>query len=985
MTGAKGRSRRPGSLKNTLVISVGSLLVMLTVGNFVLNVVSAKRYLQGQLETQAQDAATALGLSLSTLLEKGDEVTASSMIDAFFDRGYYDHVTLWNANGEAWIVRQAEKTQQTVPGWYRRLIKLDAPLASADVVKGWNRLGSVSVKVNPGASYERMWQAMVAELVWFMSVFVLAILALLAIVSSALRPIASMVRLANGVVNRDFSIRAEESGASELVRVSKSMNLMLDRLQLIFREQMEQIDLLRSEVHLDPVTGLLNRAEFDRQLTAELDSRDAIPNGNLIIVQVRDFAGFNNQFGRNTGDTLLCAVAEQIVSRVKTCDGVFIGRRTGADFVVYLPALADAKAESIAGAVIQNVVSLPAIKEWCSDDIIHAGIASASGHGASVLLSNADMALRKAQNEHTNGWQRYVENAVESVSAGIGQSSEWRQAIRHALQVSGVSLHFQPVFLAPKEPVLYYKSLARLVLRDKEVSAGIFMPMVERFGLLAEFDRHVVSLAVRELDESLHCGVNLGVSISTESALDDGFVAWVEAFLTAHVSAAHCLMVEIPEYVVQRKPTAFAGWFDLARRLGCTLVVDKFGLSSLPFSYLKKYPVRWLKIDRHFLEGLENNRENKFYIQSVIQIAHSLDIKVIECKGGYMSANLFVEFCKDRWDDIQDYFGGGVLPKIIGGVLGLYLLVAVILGVVWSYPPDLFSVVENKQNALQEMSAEDTVGVATTATLVTIADKLLDKNGGYISNDFFPPGIWLDNIKYWEYGVLIQVRDLARAFRQDMSRSQSQSVEDKDLKVAEPQFNFDNKSWLIPATESEYRQGIEALQSYLQRLVNPQKADAQFYARADNLRNWLQNVETRLGSLSQRLSQSVGKRQWDTSLAGDANAKQSTDRAEVEDIKTPWLQIDNVFYEARGTAWALIHIMKAIEIDFRSVLQDKNALVSLRQIITELESTQETVWSPMILNGSGFGTLANHSLTMASYLSRVNAAIIDLRSLLQQG
>ena len=77
--------------------------------------------------------------------------------------------------------------------------------------------------------------------------------------------------------------------------------------------------------------------------------------------------------------------------------------------------------------------------------------------------------------------------------------------------------------------------------------------------------------------------------------------------------------------------------------------------------------------------------------------------------------------------------------------------------------------------------------------------------------------------------------------------------------------------------------------------------------------------------------------------------------------------------------------VKAVEVDFVDVLEKKNAKVSLQQIIRELEATQETVYSPMILNGSGFGMLANHSLTMSSYISRASAAIIDLRSLIQQG
>jgi hypothetical protein len=81
----------------------------------------------------------------------------------------------------------------------------------------------------------------------------------------------------------------------------------------------------------------------------------------------------------------------------------------------------------------------------------------------------------------------------------------------------------------------------------------------------------------------------------------------------------------------------------------------------------------------------------------------------------------------------------------------------------------------------------------------------------------------------------------------------------------------------------------------------------------------------------------------------------------------------------------LIQLLRAVEVDFKSVLEKKNALVSLRQIIRELESTQETLWSPMVMNGSGFGLVANHSLVMASYIARANAGIIDLRGLLTQG
>ena len=317
--------------------------------------------------------------------------------------------------------------------------------------------------------------------------------------------------------------------------------------------------------------------------------------------------------------------------------------------------------------------------------------------------------------------------------------------------------------------------------------------------------------------------------------------------------------------------------------------------------------------------------------------------------------------------------------------LGAYLLVCLVLGFYWSSEPDMFAVKERADQRAAAMGVDNVIGFTTTSTLMEITETLLNKPGGYLSNDVFPPGIWLDNIPNWEYGVLVQVRDFSRALRKDFSRSQSQSTEDKDLAIAEPQFHFDNDSWAVPSSESEYEHGLEALDNYLRRLADPKEPSAQFYARSDNLRQWLADVETRLGSLSQRLSASVGRQRLNTDLAGDPAAQQSTPAGYDQEVKTPWNQIDDVFYEARGTAWALAHILRAIEVDFRDVLAKKNALVSVRQIIRELEATQEPLWAPMVMNGSGFGLFANHSLVMASYISRANAAIIDLRELLSQG
>ncbi len=320
-----------------------------------------------------------------------------------------------------------------------------------------------------------------------------------------------------------------------------------------------------------------------------------------------------------------------------------------------------------------------------------------------------------------------------------------------------------------------------------------------------------------------------------------------------------------------------------------------------------------------------------------------------------------------------------VLRNTTIGIVGAILIVLAGFSWYWSRMPDIMFVTS-------EIDSQPVVtGYSTTDTLIRVADTLLDKPGGYLTNDIMPPGVFLDNMPNWEFGVLTQVRDLARVMRNDYSRSQSQSTEDPALAQAEPSFFFDNDSWFLPPTESKIEEGIAGFRDFRGRLISGDEPRAQFFSRADNLREWLSQIEKRLGSLSQRLSASVGQRRVNTDLQGDPSAVAGGASSDDIVVKTPWLELDDVFYEARGTAWALVHFLRAAEFDFADVLRDKNAAVSVRQIIRELEASLAPMRSPIVLNGGGFGPFANHSLVMASYLSRANAAVIDLRELLDQG
>src|SRR5574337_1293716 len=148
------------------------------------------------------------------------------------------------------------------------------------------------------------------------------------------------------------------------------------------------------------------------------------------------------------------------------------------------------------------------------------------------------------------------------------------------------------------------------------------------------------------------------------------------------------------------------------------------------------------------------------------------------------------------------------------------LLALLIAGLMWSWDtePPLFDPVAVTQVQMRELKRPVTTGATTTVTLITSVRTLLDKRGGYLSNDKLPPGVFMDNVPNWEFGSLTASRDLVRAMRNDFSRSQTQSTEDKDLAEADPLLNSPNDRWLLPSSESQYRKAIKHLDGYLARL-----------------------------------------------------------------------------------------------------------------------------------------------------------------------
>ncbi|MDX1466595.1 MAG: DUF2333 family protein, partial [Halomonas sp.] len=296
----------------------------------------------------------------------------------------------------------------------------------------------------------------------------------------------------------------------------------------------------------------------------------------------------------------------------------------------------------------------------------------------------------------------------------------------------------------------------------------------------------------------------------------------------------------------------------------------------------------------------------------------------------------------------------GWIYKPLLTLLVIYLAVCVGLGIWWSRTPAPFDVeqaVAEQRGAAAQAPASR--GAVTVAGLMTLVETLLDKPGGYLRNDIAPPGVWLDNMPAWELGVLTQARRLSVALP---------AMEQADLpalEAAQQRLAGDGGDWLYPSTERRLNQALEALDGYLQAL--DEGAEAAFGDRGQGLAAWLEAVSRSLDDLGLRLSASIGPRVELRDLDIDAEALPA---------RTPWYRVDDVFFEARGQAWAMLHLLRAVERDQADVLAAAGLEARWEALVAELELSQRRLWSPLVLNGSGFGLFANHSLVLANHMIR---------------
>jgi diguanylate cyclase (GGDEF)-like protein/PAS domain S-box-containing protein len=381
----------------------------------------------------------------------------------------------------------------------------------------------------------------------------------------------------------------------------------------------------------DALTDLFNRRRFEEELGEYSDYAQRYKeSGAVLLLDLDRFKYINDTHGHKAGDEVIRAVGTALRGTVRTSD--VVARLGGDEFAILLKNLDRAEAEKIATALLETVrVRQLPISGRATTMTTSIGIALFDADVITEnLLVNADLAMYAAKDAGGNRFEVSEDDGAHL--SGMQARLGWVDQIRRGLDEERFVLYCQPIMHLASNQVTQWELLLRLVGDDGEIiPPAAFIPTAERFGLIQEIDRWVVSKAIEALDtyRDRPGGVRFEVNVSGKSMSDPQLLELVERELSERAVDPSNLVFEITETAAIANMEEARAFADHLTELGCRFALDDFGAGFSSFYYLKYLPLNYLKIDGDFIKGLVSSATDQLVVQSMVDIARGMGMKTI--------------------------------------------------------------------------------------------------------------------------------------------------------------------------------------------------------------------------------------------------------------------------------------------------------------------------------------------------------------------
>ncbi len=417
-------------------------------------------------------------------------------------------------------------------------------------------------------------------------------------------------------------------GAGRDITELKKIQTYLKKSMSTLNKQREQLEY---QANYDALTNLPNRILFMDRLQQAMSSADRYDKKvALLFIDIDHFKEINDSLGHHIGDKLLVDFSNRIKNKIRKSDT--ISRLGGDEFCIILNNIKDI--DFITNFIIESmkVINDPFIVNGRK---LHVGMSVGvsiypnDGLSANTILKNADAAMYRAKESGRGTYFFYDEAMTQRAMERVFLETELRKAVVEDEFV----VYFQLQIDAKKNRLVGMEALVRwnhptmgLLLPDK------FIPIAEVTGLIVDIDRIVIKKALLQFKEWNNSGLNpgkLAVNLAIKQIESDDFIEFIENLLNKEHYNYKDIEFEVTESQIMNNPEKSIKTLQKLSDKGISLAIDDFGTGYSSLAYLKRLPIKKLKIDKSFVDNLPDDPEDIAISKTVINLCKSLGLKVI--------------------------------------------------------------------------------------------------------------------------------------------------------------------------------------------------------------------------------------------------------------------------------------------------------------------------------------------------------------------
>ncbi len=420
-------------------------------------------------------------------------------------------------------------------------------------------------------------------------------------------------------------------------------------------EEVRQQERLAHLTEHDTLTGLANRAVFERVTTRHLEACLAgKATGALLLLDLDHFKEVNDTLGHNVGDELISAVAKLLTENLR--EGDLVARLGGDEFAVLLPRADGAGARFVAQDILERVRLFAQTQEGVLRRVTASiGVVLIGDRHTTLedLVSTADMTMYDAKDAGRD--QYVVVGHKEHEQPRSGARMAWSERIHHAIEHDEFTLRLQPILDVRTGQINSAEALIRLVDGDDLILPERFLHIAERSGEIIDIDRWVIdkSVAILSRIQQVHPDFQLEVNLSGKSIGSPLLDAALNQALLRHGANPTGLVLEITETAAVAHMQTALNFAERQRRLGCKFALDDFGAGYGSFYYLKHLPIDYVKIDGEFVAGCATNETDRRIVGSIVGIARGLGKQTI---AEHVSSPEILQVIKEEGVDFAQGF-----------------------------------------------------------------------------------------------------------------------------------------------------------------------------------------------------------------------------------------------------------------------------------------------------------------------------------------